>query len=291
VIKAIPHYRATLGEGPIWVAARQALYWIDIHQETLIRYLPATDRSDTRKLPQRPTSLCERTDGQLLVSYKTGMGTIEFESGRTQQLQVSGVDFEHEAFNDSACDRLGRLWIGTRDPNPVAATPVGGLYRMGSDLHAVSADRGFVISNGRAWSPDGRTMYHTDSVPGRIDAYDFDLATGSLSNRRVFIDYAGKGCRPDGCTVDAQGCLWVAEVEGWRVSRYRPDGTLERQVELPFRKPSSVMFGGADLRTLYVTSVTHGLTAQEMADQPLAGMLMAIDVDVPGLPEGRFACR
>lgn len=290
MIKAIKHYRATLGEGPIWSANQQALYWIDIHQETLIRFIPALDRSDTRKLVHRPTSLCERTDGKLLVSYKTGLGTIDFDSGQTQDLQLSGVDFEHEAFNDSACDLLGRLWIGTRDPNPLAARPVAKLYRMGGDLRAVCIDEGFVISNGRAWSPDSKTMYHTDSVPGRIDAYDFDMASGSLSRRRVFIDYTGKGCRPDGCTVDAEGCLWVAEVEGWRVSRYRPDGALDRQVTLPFRKPSSVMFGGADLRTLFVTSVTHGLTSQELAEQPLAGMLMAIDVDVPGMPEGRFNC-
>ena len=150
-------------------------------------------------------------------------------------------------------------------------------------------DEGFVISNGRAWSPDDKTMYHTDSVPGRIDAYDFDLAAGTLSNRRVLIDYAGKGCRPDGCTVDAQGCLWVAEVEGWRVARYRPDGTLDSQIALPFRKPSSVMFGGDDLRTLFITSVTAGLSEQELAQQPNAGMLMAVDVGVAGLPEPRFA--
>ena len=289
MIKPIPHHRAILGEGPLWVARDRALYWIDIHQELLIRYTPAFGRSEWRKLPARPTSLCAREDGSLLVSYKTGMGSIDFESGRTRELPVRGVDFTREAFNDSACDRRGRLWIGTRDPNPAAAQPVARLYRMGSDLRAQCMDDGFVISNGRAWSPDDRTMYHTDSVPGRIDAYDFDLATGALSNRRVFIDYAGKGCRPDGCTVDAEGCLWVAEVEGWRVARYRPDGTLHRQIALPFRKPSSVMFGGDDLRTLFVTSVTAGLSVEELAQQPNAGMLMAVDVEVPGLPEPCFA--
>jgi sugar lactone lactonase YvrE len=289
-MRAIPHYRATLGEGPLWVAEQQALYWIDIHQDNLIRYRPALDRSEVRKLPHRPTSLCVRSDGLLLVSYKAGLGTIDFEAGRAQDLPVSGVDFGREAFNDSACDRLGRLWIGTRDPQPVAAAPVGRLYRMQGDLAAVCVDDGFVISNGRAWSPDGRTMYHTDSVPGRIDAYDFDLESGALSNRRVFVDYAGKGCRPDGCTVDAEGGLWVAEVEGWRVARYRPDGSLDRQVALPFRKPSSVMFGGPGLGTLYVTSVTAGLTPQELEEQPLAGMLVALELGVAGLPEGRFAC-
>lgn len=289
MITAIPHHRATLGEGPLWVARDSALYWIDIHQELLVRYTPASGRSDMRKLPARPTSLCAREDGSLLVSYKAGMGSVEFESGRTQDLRLRGVDFAREAFNDSACDRLGRLWIGTRDPNPVAAQPVAKLYRMGSDLQAVCMDEGFVISNGRAWSPDDKTMYHTDSVPGRIDAYDFDLASGALSNRRVLIDYQGKGCRPDGCTVDAQGCLWVAEVEGWRVARYRPDGTLDSQIPLPLRKPSSVMFGGDDLRTLFVTSVTAGLSREELAQQPQAGMLIAIDVDVPGLPESCFA--
>jgi len=285
----IPHHRATLGEGPIWAADEQALYWIDIHQDRLIRYAPTPDRSEVRALPHRPTSLALLGNGRLLVSYKTGAGIVDFASGQHCDVEIHGVDFTREAFNDSACDSLGRLWIGTRDPAAAAAAAVGRLYRVDADLQATCVDDGFVISNGRAWSPDGCTLYHTDSVPGRIDAYDFDVVSGSLSQRRVFLDYRDSGCRPDGCTVDAEGGLWVAEVEGWRVARYLPTGELDRRIALPFRKPSSVAFGGPDLRTLFVTSVTAGLTDQERQDQAHAGMLTAIDVDTPGLAEHRFA--
>ncbi|WP_325546726.1 SMP-30/gluconolactonase/LRE family protein [Ramlibacter sp.] len=286
--ECVTSYRATLGEGPLWVASRNALYWIDIREDTLLRYEPATGRTGLMKLPARPTALVEHAAGHLVVSFKKGLGAVDFDLQRAWTLPIEGVDFAREDFNDAACDASGRLWIGTRDPDPAPRARVGKLYRVGPGLRARCMDEGFVISNGRAWSPDGATFYHTDSMPGRIDAYDFDAASGSLSNRRVFIDYTGRGFRPDGCTVDAEGCLWVAEVEGSRVARYSPRGELLQRVELPVRKPSSVMFGGDDLRTLFITTVSAGLTSEEASAQPLAGGLFAHRSDVPGLPEHPF---
>jgi sugar lactone lactonase YvrE len=287
-LDAVTHHRATLGEGPLWVASRQALFWIDIHQDTLLRYSLRDDRTDRLVLPARPTSLAEDARGHLLVSYKKGLGAVDFDLQRTWSLPVTGVDFAAEDFNDSACDAHGRLWIGTRDPSPTPGARVGRLYHMGPEFRAKCADQGFVISNGRAWSPDGGTFYHTDSIPGRIDAYDFDVASGQIANRRTFIDYTGKGMRPDGCAVDAEGCLWVAEVEGWRVARYGPDGRLRRVVELPTRKPSSLAFGGEDMRTLFITTISVGLNADEAAAQSLAGALFMLRTDVPGLRKHSF---
>lgn len=284
-VRAITHHLATLGEGPLWVGSRQALYWIDIRQDMLLRYRPDADRTDRLALPARPTSLAEHAAGHLLVSYKKGFGAVDFGLDRTWEIGVTGVNFASEDFNDSACDPMGRLWIGTRDPSPTPGARVGKLYRMGAEGRVRCMDEGFVISNGRAWSPDARTFYHTDSVPGRIDAYDFDPAGGSIANRRTFLDYAGKGFRPDGCTVDADGCLWVAEADAGRVARYDARARLLQTIELPVRKPSSVMFGGSDLRTLFVTTVAAGLSAGEAAAQPLAGALFAIDPGVVGLPE------
>jgi sugar lactone lactonase YvrE len=288
VADCVTGYRATLGEGPLWVASRGALYWLDIREDTLLRYEPKEARTTRMKLPARPTALAEHAEGFLLVSFKKAFGAADFDLQRTWSLALTGVDFSKEDFNDAACDAAGRLWIGTRDPDPVPRARVGRLYRVGAGLRAECMDEGFVISNGRAWSPDGRTFYHTDSIPGRIDAYDFDPEAGTIANRRMLIDYEGRGFRPDGCTVDAEGCLWVAEVEGWRVARYSPRGELLQAVELPVRKPSSVMFGGDGLRTLFITTVSAGLTSEELLAQPLAGGLFAHRTDVPGLPEHPF---
>jgi len=131
-------------------------------------------------------------------------------------------------------------------------------------------------------------MYHTDSRPGRIDAYEYDEVTGTLGSCRRFLDYAGKGRRPDGCTTDADGFLWVAEIDGARVARYAPDGTLEREIALPVTKPSSVAFGGPDLSTLFITTISYGLTEAERAAQPWAGKLLAMNTPFRGLPEPPF---
>jgi sugar lactone lactonase YvrE len=143
-----------------------------------------------------------------------------------------------------------------------------------------------VVSNGIAFSPDWRTMYHADSRPGRIYAYDYDVASGKPTRRRLLIDYAGLGRRPDGCTVDAEGFLWVAEIDGARLGRYAPDGRLEQTVMLPVSKPASVAFGGADLRTLFITTISYGLAPGAEA---WAGMLLSIRVDVAGLAEPGFS--
>jgi len=146
---------------------------------------------------------------------------------------------------------------------------------------------GLVLSNGVAFSPDCRLMYHADSRPGRIDVYDLDLASGALSAPRRLIDYAGKGRAgkvrlPDGCTADAEGLLWVAEIDGWRVARYFPDGRLEREIMLPAQKPSNVDFGGPDMTTLFVTSIAYNLDAAARAAQSAAGRVMAIETRIRG---------
>jgi sugar lactone lactonase YvrE len=169
--------------------------------------------------------------------------------------------------------------------------PNGGLFCLHADFSMHRHASGLVVSNGIAWAEAGRVMYHVDSHPGRIDAYDFDGSTGALSNRRVFRDYVKERAAsiPDGCAADAEGGLWVAEVGDWHIRRYAPDGRLDREIRMPFRKPTSVMFGGADLGTLYVTSMRFGLTDSALADQPLAGSLLQLDVGVKGQPEHVFA--
>lgn len=285
-IRMVGDFTAVAGEAPLWSAAEQALYWLDNRERLLVRLRDGV--TEARRLPYRPNCLAPLTSGKgLLVGYRKGIGTFDFDSGRAVQLPISGAELDVVSFNDGACDAAGRLWIGTRHRE--ASEPVGALYRITPDRGLARMRGGLVVSNGIAFSPDGRVMYHADSRPGRIDRHELDIASGTLSASRVLIDYAGLGRRPDGCTVDAEGFLWVAEIDGWRVARYDPEGRLERTIMLPVQKPSSVMFGGPELSTLFVTSIAYGLDGAALAAQPAAGRVMVVETGLRGLPERPFA--
>jgi sugar lactone lactonase YvrE len=168
-------------------------------------------------------------------------------------------------------------------------SPTGALYRLDPDLSCRRMESGIGISNSLAWSPDDRIFYFADTLRRTIFAYDFDAETGAISNRRVFTDCIDQPGAPDGSTIDAEGYLWNAQWDGWRLVRYAPDGRIDRVVGLPVQKPTSCMFGGPDLATLYVTSAVWDLTGEALAKQPNAGGVFALDVGVRGLPESRFA--
>lgn len=276
----------TIGEGPMWSPGHQAVFWLDTVGKRILRSKLPFVASEVRALPYKPSALVLTDCGDLLLGYKKGIGLFDFDSGRYVQLPCNGVDFVSEIFNDGACDAQGRFWIGTRDRQ--VTEPVGALYSIDADLLPRRVVDCITVSNGIAWSPDKSVMYHVDSRPGSIVAFDFHPDTGTLSNRRLFLDYAGLKYRPDGCTTDSEGFLWVAEVEGGQVSRYGPDGSLDISISLPVSKPTSVMFGGRDLSTLFVTSMRFGLTEEELRQQPLAGKLLRLTLDVPGLPEKVF---
>lgn len=285
-LRVIGEVRATVGEAPLWFAAERALYWIDGMQRRVLRH-DAVDGSETwRELPYRPSCLAPLPDGRLLIGYKKGIGLFDFAAGRAVALPLAGIDFTDVSFNDGICDAAGRLWIGTRHAR--ATDPVAALWRIGPAMSVTLMREGIVLSNGMAFSPDGRLLYHADSRPGRIDVYDFDAGEGRIGPPRLLVDYAGRGRRPDGCTVDAEGFLWVAEIDGWRIARYAPDGRLDREIMLPVQKPASLAFGGPAMSTLFITSISYGLDAAALAAQPAAGRLMAIEVAVRGLPEQPF---
>jgi len=254
----------------------------------IFRLRPETGRVDVRDLPYAPSAVIPRASGGLLLITKKGMALMDFDRPELESVPVSLVDFNKELFNDAKCDSAGRLWVGTRDLH--VKEPNGGLFCIHADFSMHRHGSDLVVSNGIAWAESGRVMYHVDSHPGRIDAYDFDASAGTLSNRRVFRDYVKERAAaiPDGCTIDAEGGLWVAEVGNWHICRYTPDGRLDREIRMPFQKPTSVMFGGADLATLYVTSMRFGLTDAALGDQPLAGSLLQLDVGVKGKPENVF---
>ncbi len=284
-IRCVSDAVAEIAEGPLWVARENALYWVDVGLEPklLLRYSRATGRTDTWQLPYRASGLRERASGGLLIHFQRALAVTGASPDELTDLPLQGVDFDHQRFNDSAVDPKGRLWLGTYDR--ALKQPLGELYRIDGSLKAVSVDRGFMMSNGIAFSPDGRTLYYTDTRPvGRILAWDYDCDTGAVSRRRVFMDFAGRAGRPDGCTMDAEGMLWVAEIGASQLLRLAPDGRIERTVRLPVSRPTSVAFGGADLRTLYVTSMTFGVEPQDRPNQPWAGRLLAFEPGVSGLP-------
>ncbi|MBX6372733.1 MAG: SMP-30/gluconolactonase/LRE family protein [Acetobacteraceae bacterium] len=194
---------------------------------------------------------------------------------------------EGARFNDGCCDRLGRFWVGTMDR--ALREPVGALYRVDPDLSVHRVAGGVTLSNGIAWSPDDRVMYHCDTAAAVVRAYDFDLGAGAVANPRVLIRFGPGEGRPDGCAVDAEGCLWVAVVEAGLVARFDAAGRRVRELRLPVSRPTSLCFGGEGLRTLFVTSMRHGMAEDELAREPLAGGILALDAGVAGLPEARFA--
>ena len=278
---------AMLGEGALWDAAGQALWWVDIKGRLIHRYDPSSGRNESWPAPHDVGSLALRARGGLIVAMKHGFYFFDPASGGFTLIAEPEADMPENRFNDGKPDRQGRFWAGSlHDPE---TAPTGGLYRLDPDLSCRRMAAGIGIPNSIAWSADDRVFYFADTMDRAIYAYDFDWDSGAIANRRVFCTMEDQPGNPDGSTVDAEGCLWNAQWDGWRVVRYDPGGRIERIVELPVQKPTSCMFGGPDLTTLYVTSAIWDLDEAALARQPLAGSLLAIEVGVRGLPEPRFA--
>ena len=277
--------RNVLGEGALWCALESRLWWIDISSPSLWSWLPATNKVEHWPLPKPPGSFALRKNGGFLFAFRNGLATLDRPGGELRW--VEGLELGDERFNDGKTDRAGRFWAGTMDRR--LGSPIGRLYRVDATLRAQPVDKGFTISNGIGWSPDDRVMYFTDTPSRRIYRYDFDRASGDVSNRRVFVEVAPGHGGPDGMTVDAEGFLWSAQFDRWCINRYAPEGKLERSIRLPVQRATTCMFGGPDLSILYVTSARMDLTEAQLAEQPHAGGVFALDVGARGLPEPRFA--
>ena len=289
-IQALPVAPSLLGESPAWVPDEGALYWCDIAGHRLNRWLPATARHDQWSFDTDVGSCAPLPGGRLLLALRSGLLVFDPASGSRQPLADAPYDTKTQRFNDGKADPQGRFWVGTlcepREP------PLAALYRCsGSRIDRVAGD--ISVSNGLAWSPDGGTLYWSDTHAHRIMAFDFDAADGTLSRQREFASFprkapgaelAGYGGRPDGAAVDVEGAYWVAMYEGQRLLRLAPDGRQLAELPLPVRCPTMPCFGGPDLRTLFITSVRANRPAAELAAQPLAGCVLTLRVDVPGLP-------
>ena len=277
--------RAELGEGPRWDGASATLLWVDILGHRVHRYDPATGR-DSAELVSGVVSLAlPRRRGGAVIGLPDGLHLLDGE--RSPLLAPIEAERTDTRTNDGACDAAGRLWVGTMALDE--RSPVAGLYRIDPDLAVTTVLTGTMISNGLGWSPSGREFYFIDSPTRRVDVFDHDPETGALEGRRRFAAVEVEGAVPDGLAVDAEGGVWVALHGGWGLRRYTPDGELAAIVELPIARVTSCCFGGEDLRDLYVTTRREGLSASELAAQPLAGALLRLHVGVAGLPTHAFA--
>ncbi|MEX0696660.1 MAG: SMP-30/gluconolactonase/LRE family protein [Dongiaceae bacterium] len=293
-VECVLDCKCWLGEGPTWHPAEGALYWTDVPAKRIHRWRPATGETESWSMPEMVTTLAVRARGGLIVASASGIDFFDPPSGRLERFVAPEADRPGNRSNDGKCDRQGRFWYGTMMNNfaadgsevPITAN-TGALYRVDPDGAAHRMEDGLGIANTFAWSPDDRTMYFGDTFDA-IYAYDFDARTGAVANRRTFAKTAGYGV-PDGSTIDAEGFLWNARWDGGCLIRWAPDGSIDRIVELPCRRVTSAIFAGPDLDVLYVTTARYGLDAAELAEQPLAGGIFAVDAGVRGLPDGQFA--
>lgn len=264
-----------LGEGPLWNFRERALYWIDYTNAQFFRYDPGSGDLRAVQLAVKPGCVAFTEAGDILLGTTAGLALW-----RDDWLGLidNAVLHPPNRFNDGAADRAGHFWVGTASDKPE-----NHLYRMDADGSVQVMASGIGISNGIAWSPDNRTMYYSDSGgAGIVWAYDFDLASGTISERRVFLPPTGTDAAADGLTVDSAGYVWIAFWDGWKVARYDPAGECVLEIPMPVQRPTSCAFGGPDLNELYVTSAGVGL---ERAAQPQTGDLFRIVTDVQGIAE------
>jgi sugar lactone lactonase YvrE len=281
----VPGPRAQLGEGAIWDAALQRLHWIDIDGRRVFTHDPATGENRAWDVGQMVGTVVPRARGGLMLALHEGFASLDPGTGRVELLPRPP---EHDPaivrFNDGKCDPSGRFWAGSlalvKGPKPL-----GRLYRLDADGSVRVMLRGVGTSNGIAWSLDRRTLYYIDTPLMRVDAFDYDDATGAMANRRTVIRIPPGIGRPDGCTLDAEGMLWIAMWDGWNVTRWDPAAGAQLQtIRFPAARVTSCAFGGPDLATLYATTARAGLTDEQSAAQPLAGSLFRLQPGPRGLP-------
>lgn len=286
-----------LGESPFWHAQEQRLYWVDIPGRRVARAvvedLRVVGPVEHWQLDEEPGCIAPAEDGALVLALRSGIHLARQWGGALHKLAEAPYDRAHLRFNDGKCDAQGRFWAGSLyEPKDQA---LAALYRLdGSNLHRMAT--GVTTANGLAWSPDGRTLYWADTAAHRVRAFDCEPATGALTCERLFHQMPSKpvgwswdsdapyGGRPDGATVDTEGGYWSAQYEGQRLLRLSPAGDVMAVMPTPVPCPTMPCLGGADFKTLFITTSRQGRSAAELARFPHAGCVFAVRVDVPGQP-------
>ena len=290
-IECVVDSRSKTGEGAVWDGQEQRLYWVDIPAGLIHRFDPSSSTNETFELDEPVGCLAVREKGGLVLAARSGFYFYDLTTGSKQAIVDPESHLPGNRFNDGTTDLNGRFWAGTMKEG-APPEPLGSFYRLSSDGICEKWLDGIYTTNGQAFSPDGKSMYLSDSNASvqTIWVCDYDLEEGRAGERRLFFDCREVAGRPDGGTVDADGCYWMAGVSGWQLVRITPAGKIDRIVEMPVERPSKPMFGGANLDTLFVTSIGDGLTPGSESRQPHAGGLFAISgLGVQGVAQTRFA--
>ncbi|MGP9823842.1 SMP-30/gluconolactonase/LRE family protein [Ectopseudomonas khazarica] len=277
--------RNATGESPVWNAAEQALYWVDIPAGRLHRWSMADGQTQSWQADEMLACLAMHPSGGWLAGTQSGLFHLRpQDDGGLRSECLARVEHPRPQmrFNDGRCDRQGRFWAGTMLLDMAAGARVGALYRYDGQLQERLDD--LIVPNGLAFSPDGRIMYLSDSHPTvqAVWAFDYDTDSGTPHNRRLFIDMTRHPGRPDGAAVDVDGCYWICGNDAGLIHRFTPDGRLDRSLAVPVQKPAMCAFGGPHLDTLFVTSIRP---AGDVSEQPLAGGVFALSPGVRGMAE------
>ena len=279
--------RAVLGEGPLWDTRVDTLYWVDIMGAAVFARAGGSPEPTRIDVGAQVGCLGLTGDPRVLVAgMRTGRHLLETSTGSLTFLADPEADRPACRFNVGSVDPAGGFWTGSLEDGETR--PVGRLYRLGADGTYTVADEGFFCSNGIDWSPDGRWMYFVDSRARVIYRYAFDVGSAAIGDRKVFVDTSALAGIPDGLRVDSAGNVWCAFWDGAQVTRFSPEGGVAEQVPVPVPRPTSVAFGGPDLRTMYLTSASIGLTGDQLTRWPLSGSVLRHDVEVPGRPANHF---
>lgn len=283
-MECLADVRAVLGEGPCWDTRGGSLLWVDINTPVVFQW-SARDGLQTHEVSEKICSIVPRAAGGYIGAGYNGLVTLSDDFA----IKHVGHPEQHLAgnrFNDGKVDREGRFWAGTMDHAEHQSS--GTLYRIDNNLSWKAIDTGYHVTNGPAFSIDGRTMYHTDSAAQRVYIFDLDI-NGDATNRRTFLQFTPDMGYPDGMTVDAENCVWIAFWDGWCIRRFSPDGSLLAKIPVPVQRPTSVAFGGPDIDRIFITSAARDLSDADLIRQANAGGMFAFTPGVKGVAELPFA--
>jgi sugar lactone lactonase YvrE len=282
-VEPVLNHTCMLGEGPVWDSSRNTICWVDIVSGRIHEYSETTKQHRAIDVHEMIGSFALCTDGNYLAALKNGLARVDRSDGGVHLLHHPEIHLPGNRFNEGKCDPEGRFWVGSMALSEEHGA--GSLYMVNKDLSYSRKIEGVTISNGLAWSLDGRTMYYIDSPTREVVAYDYIRSSGELFNRRVIIRVPDDAGFPDGMTIDTEGMLWIAHWDGWQVARWNPySGQMTGRIRLPVARVTSCTFGGEGLKDLYITSASTGLSPDEAKRQPLAGALfVARDCGCSGL--------
>ncbi|UUO04903.1 SMP-30/gluconolactonase/LRE family protein [Blastopirellula sp. J2-11] len=279
--------KAILAEGPVWDADLGKLWWVDIERYLVNRWDPVTGKNESWSLGRQVGFAIPTTSGDVIAGTRNGIVRLNVESGAIIPLVDPESDISTTRFNDGKCDPRGRLFGGTISDQRIEEAS---LYLLDETLQIRRVVEKVTNSNGLAWSSDEKTFYYIDTATRKIDAFDYDVTSGAISNRRKAFDIPHDLGKPDGMTIDSEGMLWVALWSGWGVSRWNPNtGQMLAKVDLPCQNVTSCCFGGPNLDRLYITCARQGLSSEQLAGQSLAGGIFVADVGVSGMAGVKFA--